>query len=208
MNIQSRYFATLENLGPYCAELYLYSDMKHRVIQLLSESQNIDTHDMDIDCSQRQAAAAVQELLDMNEIICEYAPFFDDPLPSIIPSSCSPKVSELVSILLSHISTCTNQLQGIIFVEQRQVASCLAKILPSVPELKQRGIRCAELVGQGSDSGVGTGKGQSGVVKAFREGEINLSQLWFNSQTRSTNRWLIVIATSVAEEGLDFPVSH
>jgi endoribonuclease Dicer len=159
MKIQSRYFATLENLGPYCAELYLYNNMKHRVIQLLNESQDIDT----------------RQLLEMNEIIGEYEPFFDDPTVPVTLAHCSPKVSELVSILLSHASSSANRFQGIIFVEQRQVASCLARILPRIAELKQCDIRCAELVGQNPDNVGGKGGGQRGVVKAFRDGEVNLS---------------------------------
>jgi endoribonuclease Dicer len=180
MKIQSRYVATLENLGPYCAELYLYSDMKHRVTQLLSHPENIGTQDVDMESSQQHVAIAAQQLLELHYIICEYAPFFDDPLSPINLSHCTPKVSELISVLLSHVASCSDQLRGIIFVEQRQVASCLAKILPNIQELKERDIRCAELVGQGSDSGIVNGRGQRGVVKAFRDGEINLGQRCFH----------------------------
>ncbi|KAF9025151.1 P-loop containing nucleoside triphosphate hydrolase protein [Hymenopellis radicata] len=78
--------------------------------------------------------------------------------------------------------------QGIVFVEQRQVAACLADILPNVPELKGL-ITCADLVGKASSvEGISNARGNSNAVLAFRQKKVNL-----------------LIATNVAEEGLDFP---
>ena len=66
--------------------------------------------------------------------------------------------------------------QGIIFVEQRQVASTLGRLLESVSELRGT-IRCTHLVSQGiSSEGVsGYFDGcQGDAVKLFRDKEINI----------------------------------
>ena len=66
--------------------------------------------------------------------------------------------------------------QGIIFVEQRQVASTLGRLPESVSEL-QGTIRCTHLVGQGINSeGVSRhfDRYQGDAVKLFRDKEINI----------------------------------
>ena len=96
----------------------------------------------------------------------------------------------------------TPTFHGIVFVEQRQVAACLAKILGNIPELRGK-IRCAELVGHGGGhgggrhgggNGSGRGRGAASVradvkgmglakqqdtVRMFRDGDINLRAFFF-----------------------------
>ncbi|KAJ7702228.1 hypothetical protein B0H17DRAFT_1167119 [Mycena rosella] len=168
-DIERRYTITLSNLGPYCASLYLHLEIGHRVSQTINEGTfNPLAHSL---------SAEVQEIQD---ILAGYDHFFTGSLPVSL-DWCSPKIGALVEILLAHGKSST--FQGIIFVEQRQVAVCLAKVLPCIPALSGF-VRCGELVG----SGDGVSKNVPSTVQAFREGSINL-----------------VIATAVAEEGLDFP---
>ncbi|CAE6427526.1 unnamed protein product [Rhizoctonia solani] len=101
----------------------------------------------------------------------------------------TPKLKILISILEANR---TEDFSALIFVEQRQVASTLAWLLPLVPELRDW-VKAAALVGHGDGSRAGfEGSGmahaaQRSIVRNFRSGSVNL-----------------VIATSVAEEGLDF----
>jgi endoribonuclease Dicer len=92
-------------------------------------------------------------------------------LPSTIPLAwCSPNVESLVKVTLKYT------FQRIIFVEQRQVASTLGRLLETVSEL-QGTVRCAHLVGQGVNSeGVSRyfDRYQGDAVKLFRDKEINI----------------------------------
>ncbi|KAF7353674.1 Dicer-like protein 1 [Mycena venus] len=175
--IERRYANTLFNLGPYCASMYLYFEIDHRISHF-RESDDI-TNPLETFSSPDLSTEVVQ--------ILDILSAFDhlSTLPVCL-EWCSPKIRVLVDILLLHQSQ-----QCMIFVEQRQVAVCLAKILPCIPVLHDV-VRCAELVGQGADSTDGFSKNLSktaqDTLQSFREGSINL-----------------IIATAVAEEGLDLP---
>lgn len=202
--IQTRYAVTYHSLGPYGAELYLYSEMKQRLVLLVDQTNGheynggLDYSGMDVDGLDNAYAIQFEpELRQIGAVLCDYTAFFgedDSDLTKFrVPFSlewCSPKFKVLVDLLVKHY---TQTFQGIIFVEQRHVAACLAKVLLRVPYL-QGFIKSAELIGHGATSvaksqlkGMAL-KTQQDVVKSFREKEVNL-----------------LIATSVAEEGLDFP---
>ena len=73
----------------------------------------------------------------------------------------------------------TNDFQGIVFVEQRHVAACLARILPRIPQLEPY-IRSSQLIGHGASNmaksqvrGMAL-KTQQDVVRMFRDREVNL----------------------------------
>ena len=95
-------------------------------------------------------------------------------------------------------STDKRPLRGIVFVERRYTASCLAKLLQrksrKVPELRH--IKCDYIVGQTASQGPAfqkkdtkmKSKQQGVVLTKFRKGRINL-----------------LISTSVIEEGVDVP---
>ncbi|KAJ7724192.1 hypothetical protein DFH07DRAFT_1067086, partial [Mycena maculata] len=176
--IARRYAATLLNLGPYCASLYLYFEISQRVFHLLKEDVSDATMDW------RSSSQLLAEVDQVRDILAGYDDFF-----TILPPRmewCSPKIRVLSEVLLSHHSS---TFQGIVFVEQRQVAGCLAKTLPRIPALSH--LRCAALVGEGVNA-QGISKdvcpSTQSTVQSFRDGKINL-----------------IIATAVAEEGLDFP---
>ena len=177
----------MESLGPLGAELFLYSHLRQRILQLLvpsvSDEMEILRAQLHDDSSISTSTLTyltkqlVPEMREIYELVEEYAPLFEsvDDNPDL-PDSwsfslewCSPKVRELAEILTScH----TANFQGIIFVEQRHIAACLAKLLSRIPQL--RGIvSCAELVGHGGETGDPLlemqGKRQREIVDAFRQ---------------------------------------
>ncbi|KAF8919202.1 P-loop containing nucleoside triphosphate hydrolase protein [Mucidula mucida] len=174
--VERRYQVTLYNLGPFCAAMYLYKEMWSRIGTLIVHRS---TCDEDI----AESKALPDDIYHVAEVLLDYEPFFPTDVP-IELNWCSPKVRELVEIIRQHHSP---TFQGIVFVEQRQDAACLADILPNVPELKGL-ISCGDLVGKGSSvEGISNTRNGDAVL-AFRQKRINL-----------------LIATNVAEEGLDFP---
>ncbi len=162
--VERRYQVTLYNLGPFCAAMYLYKEMWSRIGTLIVQRS---TYDEDISASK----ALPDDIYYMAEILLDYEPFFS-PDVLIELDWCSPKVRELVEIIRQHHSP---TFQGIVFVEQRQDAACLADILPNVPELKGL-ISCADLVGKGSSvEGISNTRNGDAVL-AFRQKRINLRE--------------------------------
>ncbi|KAL6308704.1 hypothetical protein BKA93DRAFT_725516 [Sparassis latifolia] len=204
--IRTRYEVTFASLGPYGAELFLYTDIKQRITQMINQASDIDLDYLAInyaevngDMPMMPSPSDVQlppEVRQLESILSEFRYLFEDENdPETLPLTvhlkwCSPKVRELIDLLFAHYSS---SFQGIVFVEQRHVAACLSQILPCVPQLSHL-IKCGQLIGHGTSAvarAPGRGmalKTQQDVVKLFRDREINL-----------------LIATSVAEEGLDFP---
>ena len=89
------------------------------------------------------------------------------------------KLRALIDVLIKHRS---DDFQGIVFVEQRHVASILTWLLPCVSELKGW-LRCGQLTGHGesdSNGDIAGGmnvKAQREVVKSFKNGDLNLRGL-------------------------------
>ncbi|KAF8162827.1 hypothetical protein B0H34DRAFT_693086 [Crassisporium funariophilum] len=198
-NINMRYIYTFDNLGPYCASLFLYLEIQYHIEGFLVKNKGImmeamsDIGDMEVDVPIfRPSKKIPMGLYEVVDILADFQSFFPANHSSpTIPISidlkwCTPKVRQLVDILKEYY---TSNFQGIIFVEQRQVASALAKVLQVIPDLQGK-INCAYLVGTGVNSdGVSkmTDRYAGDAIEMFRKHEINL-----------------LIATSVAEEGLDF----
>jgi len=171
-NTEGRYQSTLYNLGPYSASLFLYTECLQITTRL--EHGNPITHHFlptEVPSESRHSLNPIREVLDDFDSFFSKDPQAEIPIP--VPQSwCTPKVKALVDILLSHYSV---SFQAIIFVEQRQVAACLARILPVIPELTGK-IRSGHFVGEGVNSeglssSMGANIGDS--LKAFRDGTIN-----------------------------------
>jgi endoribonuclease Dicer len=122
-----------------------------------------------------------EDLFLILDIIDDFKSFFPSNMKSpLIPISvtldwCTPKVKILVDILLGHY-TRSSAFQGIIFVEQRQIASTLAKVLQVIPELSGK-IKCAFIVGEGVNSdGVSkqTDRFHGNPLELFRKRSINI----------------------------------
>ncbi|XP_052772382.1 ATP-dependent RNA helicase DHX58-like [Mya arenaria] len=97
----------------------------------------------------------------------------------------NPKLLKLEEILLRVLSNDQNA-RGIIFVRTRELAQALVKWVNETDSLN--GLNASEFVGQGVSASVGgmTKSGQKDALQFFRDGQHRL-----------------LIATSVAEEGLD-----
>ncbi|TRM59881.1 hypothetical protein BD626DRAFT_606328 [Schizophyllum amplum] len=193
-SMAGRYQATLDNLGPYCASWYLYREWKDLLAREVITAEGALGSAEDTETSlqfglSKARPEYVNDLAVIQSILASYDPYFAEGQDCSPPSDewLSTKVHALGDLLFDQDMT---ESQGIVFVEQRHVAICLASVLPCLPRLRGR-IRCAAIVGQnpGNDGPKGmTTASQGEVVAQFRNGEVNL-----------------LIATSVAEEGLDFP---
>lgn len=81
----------------------------------------------------------------------DFRPFFDDDSGEDLITSpvflkwCSPKVNKHMQILCDQYN---DNSQGIVFVDQRHVASCLASIQSRIPTLDAT-FKAGQLVGQG-----------------------------------------------------------
>jgi endoribonuclease Dicer len=181
--IETRYHSTLNNLGPYAASLFLHSELRQHISRIdleYSESMQLMNYDTNIGVSYGVKRKLPPEefwtIRDVHAGFNDYFPDLSMPTHTSAPVPllwCTPKVQSLVQILLAYH---TSTFQGIIFVEQRQVAACLSSILPALPLLNGI-IRTACLVGQGV--GVdGLTKSNPGArvdaVSLFRTGKINL----------------------------------
>ncbi|XP_013374840.1 PREDICTED: probable ATP-dependent RNA helicase DHX58 isoform X2 [Chinchilla lanigera] len=99
----------------------------------------------------------------------------------------NPKLDTLEQILQAQFRGAANP-RGIVFTRTRQSAQSLLLWLQQQPSLRTAGIRAQMLIGAGSGSQSAhmTQRDQQDVIRKFRAGALNL-----------------LVATSVAEEGLD-----
>ncbi|KAJ3550147.1 hypothetical protein NM688_g5106 [Phlebia brevispora] len=198
----TRYDVTYHSLGPYGAELYLYTEVKGRIAQWINQKEmeaeylSLNPYDNEGNALTPHELMLPPALQHMQTVLEDFSDFFEDENdPDVVPNRinlkwCSPKVVLLSELLFAYYN---RDFQGIVFVEQRHVAACLSKMLPRIPPLELY-FKSAQLIGHGASSlqksqmrGMAL-RTQQDVVKMFRDGEINL-----------------LVATSVAEEGLDFP---
>ncbi|KAK6239622.1 hypothetical protein QUC31_005091 [Theobroma cacao] len=100
---------------------------------------------------------------------------------AVADGKVTPKVQSLIKILLKYQHT--EDFRAIIFVERVVAALVLPKVFAELPSLNF--IRCASLIGHNNSQEMRTGQMQDTIAK-FRDGRVTL-----------------LVATSVAEEGLD-----
>jgi len=184
-----RYFSTVDALGPFAADLFIYLHIDNVLTELVHGLPNplFKANDSSEVAKRRDKVEAFRRILELHRVRL----FADNPLTPIPPGWVSPKVLALRDLLADEDAS---TFRGMIFVSQRHFAACLSIVLP---RLDLPGIRPAPLVGHGQGcsadvtrlgtKGMGSNT-QERVVKEFRDGTLNL-----------------IIATSVGEEGLDFP---
>ena len=171
--------------------MFLYLEMQHHVARVIAETKtklleaSADAMSVDdVDASSSQASKEPpQELFLVIDVLLDFQKFFPADasmltVPIPVPLEwCTPKVKVLVDMLVAYV-TRFPALQCIIFVEQRQVASSLSKILPAIPELKDK-ISCGFLVGSGVNSdGVSTqtNRHYGDPVGLFRDRKLNICE--------------------------------
>lgn len=192
----TRYRTVLDALGPFAADFWLFGEIQ----RLLDEVKRANA--TSISEIERMGALNLSEtqwtppeaLLPLYQALEERKHYFDETAP-LNMAWISPKVKSLIEVLLSAKSP---NFQGMIFAEQRHVTATLAWLLNRISALTGW-LKSAFIVGHGTAGNNAAslrGEGmqfqhQANTVKQFREGVYNL-----------------LIATSVAEEGLDFQACH
>ena len=184
-----RYRSTVDALGPFAADLFIYLHTDNVLTELVHQLPNplfADNDPPDV-ARKRAKVAKYRAILQSHHVRL----FPDGPTTPISQEWVSPKVLALRELLAKEDAS---TFRGMIFVSQRHFAACLSVILP---RLDLPNIKSAPLVGHGEgvtsnvtrlgSKGMGFNT-QEKVVQQFRDGQLNL-----------------IIATSVGEEGLDFP---
>ncbi|KIY67664.1 hypothetical protein CYLTODRAFT_396636 [Cylindrobasidium torrendii FP15055 ss-10] len=166
--IVRRHHNTVTNLGPFPAAEYVYRTVLSQVSALLNRNLGDDEN--------------LKLILDM---LLDYKHFFEADT-ELQDEWLVPKVHELADLILQHASNSPN-FQAIVFVDQRQTASTLSRILPRLNRLKDV-VRCGSIQSDSAESvdELST-RNLKRTIADFRAGLLNL-----------------IVATNVGEEGLDF----
>ena len=118
----------------------------------------------------------------LNELIQKLAAF---------PRVHNPLLLKAEKIICSHFQKKPDA-KGIFFVRTKKHASAICDWISNLPNSRRLGIRPKQITGHTRETGPGmTQVDQEAVMKTFREGKCNL-----------------LVATSVAEEGLDVPACN
>ncbi|KAF9646833.1 hypothetical protein BDM02DRAFT_3180798 [Thelephora ganbajun] len=197
VKIQTRYRVAYESLGPCGAEMFLHAELKQQVRYLLDTAVPDGGFALELEPRPLRVNGGgnrpdlVKKLDQILQLLTQYDGHFAGATGKALdPTWCTPKVIALVDILLDNYH---EDFQSIVFVEQRHVATSLAELINRLPNATGR-LKCAVLLGHGAtDNSAASIKGmptrvQGDVVRMFRKREVN-----------------VLLATSVAEEGLDFP---
>ncbi|KAG8885792.1 Dicer-like protein 1 [Tulasnella sp. 331] len=173
--LAQRYQTTRADLGPYAADYYIYMCLERTKVSISSSSLPLAAASRS---NLHGCLPIIQRALDT------HAHRFDLGWP-IPENHVSEKVWRLVALINSHKA---QNLQAIVFVQMRNEVHALAWLLPRLPGLEW--VRAVALVGHGGSDMHSKGqtvREQQKTVRAFRDGVYNL-----------------LLATDVAEEGLDF----
>lgn len=194
-DLHGRYTHVREELGPLCSDYFVLLFVQRALAKSTVTAPGlgvyfVDKNDINTGTEDESRGLTWPKLDDAYKHHAQRVHDIANKLTEIqVDSWMTPKLHLLIKILQAHSSSDFN---AIIFVEQRQVATILAWLLPLIPAL-QGWLKAAALVGHGETGGAtfeGSGMAhaaQRSIVQDFRSGATNL-----------------VIATAVAEEGLDF----
>ncbi|KDQ21886.1 hypothetical protein BOTBODRAFT_26294 [Botryobasidium botryosum FD-172 SS1] len=194
-DLELRCETALTMLGPYGADYFLFHQLERRVMDLrltdhqtaLESLNHMHVDGLPLSEVDTNGYIAIQRVIDAHRHRFEL-PLSNDWI--------SPKVQTLVSILTSAKS---DSFHGIIFVEQRHIAVALAWLLSRVPEL-QEWLHPVALVGHGATASSNHGPAAAGGITLKLQNEA--------VQGFRTGKYNLLVATSVAEEGLDFQACH
>lgn len=175
----------MDELGPAAAELFLVQYIQGQLRMVYGgTNSNSRMEDSPPPLTRRKTSNSVSDALmitaeqasQLQSLADAFSHRLTSELRVLSADLLSPKVRVMIKKLCQNRS---NDFHGIIFVEQRQVATGLAWILGSVEETKGW-LRCAVLTGHGETS-VGSTTGmsvndQKNIVKDFRTGTYNLRE--------------------------------
>ncbi|KAI7863327.1 dicer-2 protein [Spinellus fusiger] len=165
--------AVARHLGSWCSDRLWQFSLSTMVERMVVDTKGRSNEDL---CSEDQA------LYEVYSRSIEAAP----PNPSRDNKALfSPKIIGLLQVL--YVFLAKEDFCGIIFVERRQTAIAINLLIRSISDLKP--FKCDILIGHGAHNEGDVKmrfKDQNNMIKKFRTGELNL-----------------LIATNVAEEGLD-----
>ncbi|KZT54596.1 hypothetical protein CALCODRAFT_519296 [Calocera cornea HHB12733] len=199
---RTRYEATMDCLGIVGAEYFLSSVVPREIASLVREKRREVTtiHKLvapgeDPAIQSANINLQIAELERIKGVLVEQSVSLFVQTMDIPPEWLAPRVVQLTK-LLHQFYLNDPACQSIIFVEQRQVAMVLSWILGHIPFLKSM-IRSTFVTGHGGSThrskreeediqGMSV-KEQQAAIRGFRDGRAN-----------------VLVATSVAEEGLDF----
>ncbi|RUS20581.1 putative dicer-like protein [Endogone sp. FLAS-F59071] len=166
----------LQTLGPWCADRvwhYTIDEIGSRFEARAAQG----VEDLDKLREEEEAVGRMRAIL--KDTVC--------PPPQVDnPALFSPKVQKLLRIL-EYYNMRPEKLCGIVFVQTRHTATVLGALVEKTPNLMN--VKCGVLIGHGTqeEGDVSMGfKQQNRMITKFKNGQINL-----------------LIATNVAEEGLD-----
>lgn len=183
--LHNRYISTLDALGPFAADLFALVHLTTAIDAIKSELSTVLPNVKDRDKTKRR------HVQDIFEVLTAHQERLGTEGPLLANEWLSPKLIKLKELLLDQE---WEGFRGIIFAHERQVATTLSLM---IPRLGITGIAAGPLVGHGQSicsepTKVGmkgmSFRAQEHILNDFRSGVLNM-----------------LIATSVAEEGLDFP---
>ncbi|KAG8856530.1 Dicer-like protein 1 [Serendipita sp. 411] len=184
--LKSRYDSTVRALGPFAGDLFLFVHITSSLQSVKEDLAPLYPGLEDPDAEKRQGVEKILALLDVHK-----ARFSTEG--EVLPHGwISPKLLALRNLLQKQD---INTFRGMVFAAERQIATTISLL---IPRLGLPGIKVGPLVGHGQKvcsepTQIGmkgmSFRAQENIVEDFRRGRLNL-----------------LIATSVAEEGLDFPL--
>ncbi|KAG8783913.1 Dicer-like protein 1 [Serendipita sp. 397] len=184
--LKSRYDSTVRALGPFAGDLFLFVHITSSLQSVKEDLAPLYPGLEDPDAEKRQGVEKVLALLDVHKAR------FSTEGEALPHGWISPKLLALRNLLQKQD---INTFRGMVFAAERQIATTISLL---IPRLGLPGIKVGPLVGHGQKvcsepTQIGmkgmSFRAQENIVEDFRRGRLNL-----------------LIATSVAEEGLDFPL--
>lgn len=154
------YRSLMCNSRIHCAELYLFDEMNCRTTTASMAIMNLTGNSS----SSSPDSEVVRDIVASYRLL--WNDFADVPLDV---NWLSPKLRALIDVISENH---TPALQAIVFVQQRQVAYCLARVMNMIPALQDK-VKCDALTG-GNESSFSLSTDWKQVIDSFRRKELNL----------------------------------
>ena len=134
--------------------------------------------------------------LPIDELLSELSTFSDSkeiPAGEAVGSGVRKVIEELLKLPWEERRQKSKRMFALVLVQRREAAAKLQSCLNTRPELRHLGLRTARIVGHGKSGRDGSGPGMTTVQQKTEMENVK------------EGKYQIIVATSVAEEGLDLP---